>query len=118
VRHTIVVIYEGKKQNLNRYCIDLAEQYRLSEGKSIEFLEEHHLMFNIMRHELVPEHLLITDHEKAELLNKYKIKESQLPKILVSDPVSIFLGLRRGDVVKIVRKSETAGTYISYRAVV
>ena len=41
-----------------------------------------------------------------------------MPKILLNDPVAKFLGLKRGDVVKITRKSETAGTYTTYRIAV
>ena len=73
------------------------------------------LVVNITEHELVPKHILLTNEEKTNLLKRYRIKESQLPKILVNDPVAKYLGLKRRDVVKIVRVSETAGRYITYR---
>jgi DNA-directed RNA polymerase I, II, and III subunit RPABC1 len=76
------------------------------------------LMVNITEHEYVPKHLLLTPDEKKQLLKRYKIKENQLPKILKTDPVAKYLGLKKGDVVKIIRDSETAGKYVTYRITV
>ncbi|KAF2083770.1 RPB5 subunit of DNA-directed RNA polymerase [Saccharata proteae CBS 121410] len=83
----------------------------------VELFMEQDLLVNITEHELVPRHILMSHEEKAALLKRYRLKESQLPRLSVNDPVAKFLGLKKGQVVKIIRSSQTAGRYASYRTV-
>jgi len=73
---------------------------------------------NIEKHELVPKHVILSEKEKEELLKKYGIELGQLPRILTSDPMVKLLNAKVGDVIKIIRKSPTAGETIYYRVVV
>lgn len=81
----------------------------------MEIFQESDLLINITQHELVPQHILLSPEEKKALLDRYRLKPNQLPRVMKDDPVARYLGLRRGDIVKIIRKSTTAGRYASYR---
>lgn len=61
----------------------------------VQYFVDKELVVNITEHELVPEHVLLDDRQKQELLAKYKLKDHQLPKILTTDPVARYLGVRR-----------------------
>jgi len=74
--------------------------------------------FNVLDHVLVPRHILLTREEAEELLKRYHVKPHQLPYIKVSDPAAKAIGAKPGDVVKIVRRSPTAGEAVAYRYVV
>ena len=73
---------------------------------------------DITKHELVPKHIILSEEEKKKLLKELNIKLSDLPRIKVTDPAIKHLNPKPGDVVKIIRKSPTAGEYIYYRVVV
>ena len=69
---------------------------------------------DVLLHELVPKHYLLTKEQSQNLLEKYQINISNLPQMFEKDPVSIAIGAKEGDIVKIVRESHTTVKYIDY----
>jgi DNA-directed RNA polymerase subunit H len=77
-----------------------------------------HKEFDITKHSVVPKHELLDDKQKEEVLKGFGITLRQLPRMLDSDPMAKILAAKPGDVVKITRKSETAGESVYYRVVI
>lgn len=67
------------------------------------------LQFNILKHILVPEHIVMNETQVEEIMKRYNISnKTQFPDISRFDPVSRAIGLRPGQVCHIIRPSKTS----------
>jgi DNA-directed RNA polymerase subunit H len=78
--------------------------------------------FNVMEHQLVPEHRLLSEKEAKKVISDLKISKEQLPKIKTTDPCIKILSqskdVEEGMIVEITRASETAGKSTAYRLII
>jgi DNA-directed RNA polymerase subunit H len=74
--------------------------------------------YDVFKHELVPKHVLLKPSETKDVLERYHIKPFQIPYIKSTDPAVRAIGAKPGDIVKVVRRSATAGESDFYRYVV
>ncbi|KAH9481652.1 DNA-directed RNA polymerases I, II, and III subunit RPABC1 [Psilocybe cubensis] len=109
IQRGIIVFPGNMTPSARKVIVAMSNDYRLEE------FSEADLLVNIVHHTLVPRHEVLSPEDKKLLLEKYRLKETQLPRIQLADPVARYYGLRRGQVVKITRPSETSGRYASYR---
>ncbi len=73
----------------------------------------------ILSHKLVPKHEILSKEEAKKVIEKYAGGDRyKLPYIKRTDPVVKALGAKPGDVIKITRKSPTAGESVYYRLVI
>ncbi|MGQ9468427.1 MAG: DNA-directed RNA polymerase subunit H [Nitrososphaerales archaeon] len=84
----------------------------------MEKSSEKELRVKITEHAFVPKHEILTPEEVKEVLKRYNAKLEHFPYILSTDPVVKEIGAKPGDLIKIIRKSETAGETVYFRYVV
>jgi DNA-directed RNA polymerase subunit H len=72
----------------------------------------------IVNHVYQPKHEILSKEEAEAVFKKFNSKPSQLPYIMSSDKGIQDLDAQPGDVIKITRKSSTAGESVYYRYVV
>lgn len=112
----MIVVIAGKVAATSRSRIEATNRSEF--GVKTQLFHEDDLVVNITHHELVPEHTPLTDVELQEVLKAHSLEKQMLPRMLSTDPVALYFGLEKGRVVKISRKSESAGKYVTYRQVV
>ena len=69
-------------------------------------------------HVYVPKHQIMNKKEAQQVLDEFNCQPTELPLIFVTDPAILGLGVKPGDMIKITRKSGTAGESTYYRYVV
>ena len=74
--------------------------------------------YDVTKHMLVPKHAKASEKEVKDLLARYNISLSQLPRIVKSDPGLNHLDIAVDDIIKITRPSPVTGESVFYRRVV
>lgn len=108
---TVIIIVQEKPTP------QIAKELQNDEFKSYEIFLTKNLMFNITHHEIVPRHIILTEEESKKVLEDYQSTKSQLPKLLSTDPVAKYYGMKSGDICRIIRHSPMTGESIYYRMV-
>ncbi|CAA6662095.1 unnamed protein product [Spirodela intermedia] len=85
---------------------------------TVEIFQINELLVNVTKHVLMQAHEILTEEDKQKLLNKYGLKENQLPRMLASDAIARYYGLEPGQVVKVTHDGEDTGFHATYRCVV
>ena len=101
----IVIMKDEPNDTIRKTLTDIWEK----DGIFIIVLNIKRLQYNILKHQLVPEHIVLGQEEAAAIKQKYNIHDdSQIPDISRFSPVSQVIGLRPGELCRIYRPSKTA----------
>ena len=113
-KDVLIIVTRQEVKTMNQYLNRLFLQ-----GRFIVLLSLDRLQFNILNHQYVPPHTILSKEESDEMMKKYNIADkSQLPDISRYDPVALAMGMRPGDVCKIDRASKSALHSTYYRVCV
>lgn len=72
----------------------------------------------VAQHFSVPKHEIVPEDKVKEVLDKFGSSSlDRFPQVLSDDQAIVEIGAKKGDLIKITRKSQTAGTSIYFRVV-
>ena len=91
---------------------------QIIEFKNTEIFTLDELLIVIIDHNIVPQHILLSEDEKNKYFTVFNHHPRDMKKMLVNDPVARFYGAKVGDLFKIIRSSITSGKEIDYRIVI
>ncbi len=87
-------------------------------AKKKEEPEEQEIDESVLEHIIIPEHIKLSDKEVEEVIERFNISPHSLPLIDISDPAIQHLDPKVGEIIKIKRRSNTAGETFFFRRVI
>lgn len=110
---TLIIVI---KQEPHEPLLNILKHIWEQEGIFIMIYNLERLQFNILEHAYVPKHVILTQEEVDNMKKRYNIiNDAELPEISRFDPVAQAIGMRPGQLCKIIRPSKTAITADYYR---
>lgn len=107
------------KEELNDPLSNVLKQIWEKEKVHIVIESIARLQYNILNHNLVPNHRIMNDNEVSAMMEKYNILSlEQLPEINRFDPVAKLIGIKPKEVCEIKRPSKSAIESYYYRVCV
>lgn len=112
------MIQENDYQSI-LFIVEKITSFALKEIKEYEIFTIEEISINPLKYYLVPKHEIMSSLEEKEFFKNNKTyKKILLPKIKKSDPVIKWLGGKKGNLIRIIRKSPNTIESIYYRVVI
>jgi DNA-directed RNA polymerases I, II, and III subunit RPABC1 len=86
---------------------DVAIKHLRVKKINIDCFTEDSLQYNVTRHSYVPKHIICSVETKRNVMEKYHTDKEHIPQIKVTDPVCRYLGAKKGQLIEIVRQSDS-----------
>jgi DNA-directed RNA polymerase subunit H (RpoH/RPB5) len=110
---TLIIIL---KQDMNQTLMNILNEFWDRHGIFIILFSLERLQFNILEHQYVPKHDILSEDERKEIFKRYNILDvKNLPDISRFDPVAQAIGMRPGEICRIERPSKTSVISNYYR---
>lgn len=112
-RSRIMISLSPPSENVEKYIRSISKE-------GVQFFHIQQLQFDLSTHRMYMPHRILNEDERTAMFNAYKVSmpESQLPWIDSQDPPIKWIGAKPGDVVEVIRHSDSAGPSVYYRYVV
>lgn len=106
IKHAILIVNHKITSFAKKEIVNISSKYYF------EIFSQNEMLYNITKHRIIPQHILLTDEEAKKIIDCYG-KTFYLPKIFNTDAICKYYDGKVGNIFKILREKS-----IYYRVVV